>query len=397
MISNFFILIFFLIVFILGLKINHKSGTLPQGVFLFIFVFGLSTLKFSITGLQVDELTYQAYAIIYSNNLDTTLRSFNTSISDGKELYIIILGFLYWVFTPEPYLGFLVNSFFIMLMPAILQNTFINFRIESRPNLITVILLFSPIFIWSIGLTRESISFFLIAVYLYVLSLIYKEKILVAFLIFILLLLVVINFRSLLLPFLLLGFLIFIFNFLLSKSSIILQLKNKLYLKLISLALVVTLVIFAIKFIAQYIQSNFSGAISELASPSFRSYAEYSSSTFNFTFNGYFYNLFRSVIGPYFIEFNNPIIILFALEGLYYFSILVLFIFYLFHINYKRLFFLFFISILPFLIINNFYFTNYGLNSRVKAHMLMMFFPIIYIIFSKTYNIFRESYESIRE
>lgn len=389
----FYLLLFFSIVFLTGFLINYKTQTVQHGVILFFSVLILSVIKYSIFGLQNDESTYHFYAIMYKSQINDFSSFFNTSFPDGKGLYIILLGFLYWIFSSDPYLGFLMNSFLFMTLPRIFYETFVNFKLPVRPNLILCLLIFSPIFVWSIGLSKEPIAFFLITLYLYCLSLVYRKNIFHSLLVFAPLMLMVINFRSLLLPFLLFGFAVFIFNYFIKDSSIF----SKKFSLLAILSLVFSTLltsIFVIIHIYRFIKSNFSGSIDELANPTFNLYVERSSSDFNFSLYGFVFNLPRSMFGPYITEFNNPALVFFAIEGLFYGFIFSLVSLFLFYSNIRQLGYLFLLSIVPFILVNNFYLTNYGLNSRIKAHILLMIFPLIYFVFLRIYQRLEKSYES---
>jgi hypothetical protein len=390
----FYLLIFFSLLFLAGLFINYKTQTVRHGIILFFSVLTLSVIKYSFFGLQDDERTYHLYAMTYKSQISDLPSFFNTSFSDGKELYIILLGFLYWLFLSDPYLGFLINSFFFMTLPSILYKTFINFKLPVKPNVTLCLLIFSPIFLWSLGLSREPIAFFLIVLYLYCLSLLYNNNLRHSLIIFVPLMLVVTNFRSLLFPFLLFGFAIFIVNYFLKDLSLLL--KQTLVLPAILALIILTLVsiLFILIYIYRFIKLNFSGVINELANPTFTLYVERSSSDFNFSLYGFVYNLPRSMFGPYITEFNNPALVFFAIEGLYYGFIFSLVLLFLFYSNNRQLSYLFLLSIIPFILMNNFYITNYGLNSRIKAHILLMIFPLLYFVFLRIYQRLEKSYES---
>ena len=85
-----------------------------------------------------------------------------------------------------------------------------------------------------------------------------------------------------------------------------------------------------------------------------------------------------SLWGPPIWEWRNLPMIIFGLEGLLILVILVNIIFsYHINIKFRKVFFILLSAVLPLWIISTVMLSNYGINSRVRAHYLLFIIPIV--------------------
>jgi hypothetical protein len=92
----------------------------------------------------------------------------------------------------------------------------------------------------------------------------------------------------------------------------------------------------------------------------------------------FIYNLNRSLWGPPIWEWRNLPMIIFGIEGLLILILLVNIII-SYHINkkFRKVFFILLSAILPLWIVSSVILSNYGINSRVRAHYLLFIIPIV--------------------
>jgi hypothetical protein len=236
-----------------------------------------------------------------------------------------------------------------------------------------------PILLWGPGLKREALVFLLISLLLLALSLVYGRKYLVGGMLFLVVLGSFVTTRSSMLAVCgagIIGVALLLAARKLNKSRI----GHSLFARLLPVALVT----FALALIPQAIhsasvvfsQTNLLGlglGIPELSDPGQATAVPSASGEFNSSSGGLLYNFLRTIVGPVPWEVTNLSLLIFWIEGLGYLLLLAGLLHAYFSIRWLRgRILLLVVTGSPLFLAATLLLANYGLNSRIRAHIFLI-------------------------
>jgi hypothetical protein len=380
-------------ILILYVIIIKKTKTLPQVLILFIIQVIISQLVYALFGLVEDEITYHTTGLKLMNSLNAGEGYQNFGVGPGKQSFTYILGTIYFWFGPYPIVGMLVNALIMSSIPPILVMACNNLGFSKIANLTSWIFVFMPSLVfWAPGLRRESLAFAIIALSILAVSLVFKSRFVLPFLLAILLIYAIQITRQpllvILLPGLITSYLLrpkaTLFKYLLDK-------KNRNVNFLIASFLIISHIIFfyfyiEVKISAYPLLSD--DYLREVSNPKFATSVLGVSWETNSSLLGYSYNIFRAFSGPPVWEWNSVSMLIFGLEGVTYFliCIAVIWSFTKFK-NYRKQIIVLLSCSVPLLLLSSLVLANYGINSRVRAHYLIPLLPIVALFFKDFFNL----------
>lgn len=154
-----------------------KFGTLVPSIAMFLVhtVLGLSQLL--VLGLRDDELTYFRLGSQLARGLQIEPGNASSGISDGKESFVWILALLILVWGESAIPGVMANVLFLTFLPTVLVLAGRNFGLISSGRITAwLIALGPPLLVWGAGLKREPLAFLLLALLILALSCLYRER-----------------------------------------------------------------------------------------------------------------------------------------------------------------------------------------------------------------------------
>ena len=365
-------------ILILYVIIIKKTKTLPQVLILFIIQVIISQLVYALFGLVEDEKTYHATGLELMNSLNAVEGYQNFGVGPGKQSFTYILGTIYFWFGPYPIVGMLVNALIMSSIPPILVMACNNLGLSKIANLTSWIFVFMPSLVfWAPGLRRESLAFAIIALSILAVSLAYKSKFTLSFLLILILIYAIQTTRQPLFLVLLPGLLV---SFLLQPKAN--SLKNLLEGKdkitnffIINFLIVLHSIFLYVAILSR--SSMINGYLKEVSNPKFSTSVIGSSWETNSSFLGYLYNTFRAFSGPPVWEWNSISMLIFGIEGITYFLICITVIWsFIKFKNYRKQIIVLLACSIPLLLLSSLVLANYGINSRVRTHYLIPLLPI---------------------
>jgi hypothetical protein len=373
-------------ILILYVIIIKKTKTLPQVLILFIIQVIISQLVYALFGLVEDEITYHTTGLKLMNSLNAGEGYQNFGVGPGKQSFTYILGTIYFWFGPYPIVGMLVNALIMSSIPPILVMACNNLGFSKIANLTSWIFVFMPSLVfWAPGLRRESLAFAIIALSILAVSLVYKSKFILSFLLILILIYVIQTTRQPLLLILLPGLII---SFLVRPKSKLLknllEEKNRNLNFLIASIVIISHLVFIYPYAEVKIPEYgawINGYLREVSSPKFATSVLGASWENNSSPLGYLFNIFRAISGPPVWEWNSVSMLIFGIEGIAYFLICITVIssFIKFK-NYRRQIIVLLFCGVPLLLLSSLVLGNYGINSRVRAHYLIPLLPIVALL-----------------
>lgn len=365
----FVLIVLISLIIITFILITRKYKTTPQTLLLIFSQVTISQVSYGLFGLVEDEKTYHKTGILLMDSLNSGLGFQNFGVSPGKESFTYVLGALYYIVGPLPIAGMIMNVLFMSLIPSILVASCNNFGLPHAAKTTAWVFSLTPsIIFWAAGLRRESLAFLLVALILLALSLFYRSR-------------------------LILGTILTFLNFLMiqyTRTQLVLMLIPSLFLvlllkvridykqniKIIS-SLIFTHALF-IWILLKNLTIEYTGYIQEISNIKYSTSISNVSGDFNSSITGYIYNIYRALTGPPIWEWKSKSMFIFGVEGIYYLVVTIITITMLINKKTQRNQILILVSCsLPLLLASSFLLGNYGINSRVRAHYLIPFLPII--------------------
>lgn len=362
-----------------------RTGTTAQSaVALLVF----STLNFGLFagfGLVDDEATYFRYGATLANSLLTETGEVSSGFTSGKESYVWIIAFLIVLFGQSPLPGLALNVLLMVMLPAIIVTAGRNFGFLSSGALTAwLVVLSPPILLWGQGLTREPLVFFLLGCLLLSFSWITQGRWMMAFAGVLVVGIAMSSTRSSLLAVVTIGTIAFGFLRLLISMN-----QNGLaggwstdrgftVLGLTLVALFLPAVWIGLAVIDSPFWRALGLGIPELSGPEQATAVVGATWTYNSSLGGFSYNLVRSLIGPMPWEVSNLSLAVFAVEGTGYLVFLSAILFGAMSVDRIRGVGLALgATVLPLIVAASLLMANYGLNSRIRAHIFLLLLVLV--------------------
>lgn len=361
-------------------KRTHKQHLLTFGILII-----LSTAFNKFVGLQYDSLTY------FQDSLAYTFQPGYESEELGwrKSLYPRLLSLIYDLFGVNVLIGGFLNSFILCALAVLYSYTNSNFNLLGA-NYYTpwIIFIYPPIVFFGITINRDMISFWIIALSVFGLSIIYKGMKSVGSLLLSISLAFSFLWREFLPLFILIMIFIYFLHSRISRANIKINFKSKIVLLLFS--------IIFIKGIFVLINPSQLGQLQSLmdanSQPTSSTALDFPNIRANLIPFNLLTNYLRSLIGPFYSSWNTIPMITFGVIGLLHLFILLVIGRVLSSVSslnsnvYYVLLLTFFVCTLG----NSITLSNYGLNLRLIMHCYIFILPLythaLHILFSSAIN-----------
>ena len=370
--------------FFVVLIIGHKNDVLLQSVTSFFIQITLASIFFYRFGLYEDAALYSSIgtdiAQYWSRLIPIEFDGFNKR----NQLPLIFISLFYLFFGPYPLLPILFNCFLVALIPAIIASACRNFGLtKSAKSAAWLVIMIPSITLNGPWLRKEAQAFFLISVLILAMSYLYKNQIIRGLLVGIVVVYLFSMIRSQLM---IVGIAGLFSSVYLNPATIsfykIFSEKSKKGIFLVIFAgssLIISPILLYFYRIQGFRNSsgfdNLLKSNSDFSQATANIGASWSVNTNPITF---IYNLFRTLWGPPIWEWRNLSMVIFGLEGLFVLMISFhAFISYYFNKKFRKVFLILFIALMPLWISSSLMLSNYGLNSRIRAHYLLFLIPII--------------------
>lgn len=370
--------------FFIILAIGQKNDVLLQSVTLYFIQITLALIFFYRFSLSEDALLYSSMGTEIAGYW-SRLNPFEfEGFYKSNQLPLTIISLFYLFFGPYPLLPILFNCFLVALIPAVIASACRNFGLTGSAQIAAwLVILIPSITLNGPWLRKEAQAFFLISILILAMSYLYKNQIIRGLLIGIVVIYLFSIIRSQLMT---VGIVGLFSSFFLNPATIsFYKIFSKKLQKRIILVIFVGSSLFFSAFILYFysIQGfrNSSGFdnLLKFNSDSIQATANLGASwSVNTNPITFIYNLFRTLWGPPIWEWRNLSMIIFGLEGLLI-LILSMIIIFSYYINkkFRKVFLILLSAILPMWIASSVLLSNYGLNSRIRAHYLLFIIPIV--------------------
>jgi hypothetical protein len=363
--------------------LSRKTETQKTTLVLLTIQLSISLLRYQQFGLIADENTYHSTGLNLMNSLDNGQGFQNYGVGPGKESFTFILGTIYYILGPYPELGLITNVYLTSLIPSILVLACNNLGLKSIGKLAAWLFVFSPpSLLWATGLRRESLAFLLVSLSVLTISFVYNRRFIPGFILFGITYYGISISRPQILLVLIPG--VFLALFISPKidfKKMFYDSKNLFSNRVMIISLTLIHFIYGYSnFIDPFIKKlpTFNGYLQEISSPRFSTSVLGASWQTNSSPFEYTYNLFRSISGPPFWEWSSISMVVFGIEGIFYFVTFILVAISIKKFNLQRREILILISCsAPLLLASTLLLGNYGINSRIRAHYLIPLIPIL--------------------
>lgn len=362
-----------------------RSGTVVQSSAVLFLQASLSFGSVIFFGLREDEVTYFALAQQTADALKADPFSASAQMTPGKQSFVWVLAILVLLFGPTPLPGLMMNAVFVSALPALLVWAGRNFGLFSSGRFTGWVAAFAPpLILWGPGLKREALVFFLLGLLLVSLSLLYRGRWSAGIVMTLLTLAGILTTRSSLAA--VFGFgagAVLLVRRFQERSrtraeGLIIDNKASTILIASCLTLIPTVLLGIQRTLESPPLSGLGGGISELSDPSQATAVVGASWGFNVSPVGLSFNALRSLVGPMPWEVTNFSLFVFWLEGLAYgvfFSTIL--IAFLWGKQLRGPIFILFCAAIPLVGASTLLLANYGLNSRIRVHIFLLFLPVL--------------------
>ena len=376
--------------FFVVLIIGHKNDVLLQSGTSFFIQITLASIFFYRFGLFEDASLYSSIgtdiAGYWSRLNPIEFEGFNKR----NQLPLTIISLFYLFFGPYPLLPILFNCFLVALIPAFIASACHNFGLMKSAKIAAwFVILIPSITLNGPWLRKEAQAFFLISVLILAMSYLYKNQIIRGMLIGIFVIylfsitrsqLMIVGIGGLFSSFFLNPAIISLYKIFSKKLQ-----KRILLVGFVGSSLIILPIILYFYSIQGFRNSSGFDNLLKFNSDSSQATANLGASwSVNTNPITFIYNLFRTLWGPPIWEWRNLSMVIFGLEGL--FVLIISFhaiISYYFNKKFRKVFLILFITLMPLWISSSLMLSNYGLNSRVRAHYLLFVIPIIAAYFGE--------------
>ena len=361
-------------------------------------------------GLGDDQLTYFNLANNLAIDLQANVPGAAAGISDGKASFVWILAITFLVWGSSPLPGLVLNAVLLSSLPTILVATGRNLRLFTNGKVTAWISVVGPpILLWGPGLKREPLAFLLLALLLLGLSWAFQGRVFRSSAFIVAVSLAIAVTRSTLIS---VAVAVGVMAVSIALHRILFATSNSRQKKVHSLdgriiASVMVASAFLIMPLASRIQQfqNIHGNLIELTEGQATAVPN-SSWDVEDSFLGLleyvlraFYNLGRSIVGPMPWEVVNLPLLVFFLDGAIY-GLLILCVVVLYQsrrdISGKNVVTMLVVAASPLVVANFLYFANYGLTSRVRAHIFVMLLVVVEPVFTDKFGPWWRSYSKLR-
>ena len=359
---------------------GKRSGTRAQSGVALVTYAVINYGLYSVQGLVDDQATYFVFAGDLSDALLDSPATAQSNFTAGKESFVWILALLFVLFGQSALPGLAFNTMLMVTLPAILVWAGRNFGILSRGQVTGwVAVLAPPFLLWGHGLDREPLVFFLLSTMLLSFSLLARRRWCPA-VAGILLVSYALSFSRSSLLMVVAASTVAMVSYSISKAVVSrtswARMPGLTFL-LFAFSSLTAVYLAVLTFSARFFQSSFWNGfgigIPELSSPTQATAIPGATWDQNSSPGGFLYNVVRSLIGPLPWEVTNSSLLFFAVEGLIYmvfFSILVTSI--VASSSVRAVGAWLWISALPLVVASALLLANYGLNSRIRAHIFLL-------------------------
>lgn len=377
---------FGLIGLLLILFFARPLGTQLATIFGFFIQIFLSVGAYLVLGLRDDQLTYYNLANKLALELQVNPLIASAGIVDGKQsfVWLLAIGFLIWGTSPLP--GLAANAVMLSALPTILVAAGRNLKLITSGKLTAWIsILAPPILLWGPGLKREPLVFVLLALLLLGLGWAYQGRAVRSITLVVAVSLAMSVTRSSLLA-VVAVVAVLVVSLLLRRRSSFLMGSGKIRITgtgrriIASMAVGVTFLILPLAFRLPLV-SNIHRDIVELSEGQSTAvpYSAWEVQDSLFGLLEYvvraLYNFVRSIIGPMPWEVVNLPLLIFSLDGAIYvllFTVVAFGYFSKLDARGRGAVKMLVLAALPLVIANFLFLANYGLASRVRAHVFLM-------------------------
>jgi hypothetical protein len=361
-------------------------------------------------GLRDDQLTYFNFANNLAIDLQANVPGAGAGISDGKQSFVWILAITFLVWGSSPLPGLVLNAVMLSSLPSILVATGRNLRLFTNGKVTAWISVVGPpILLWGPGLKREPLAFVLLALLLLGLSWAFQGRVFRSSALIVAVSLAIAVTRSTLIP---VAVAVGVMAVSIALHRILFATGNSRQRKILSLdgRIIASMMVasaFLIMPLAFRIPQvrNVHGNIVELTEGQSTAVPN-SSWDVEDSFLGLleyvlraFYNLGRGIVGPMPWEVVNLPLLVFFLDGAIY-GLLILCVVVLYQsrrdISGKSVVTMLVVAASPLVVANFLYFANYGLTSRVRAHIFVMLLVVFEPVFTDKLGPWWRSYSKLR-
>ena len=369
--------------FFVILAIGRKNGVLIQSVTSYFIQITLASVFFYRFGLYEDASLYSSIGTDIAGHWSRLNPIEFEGFNKRNQLPLTIISLLYLFFGPYPLLPILFNCFLVALIPAAIASACRNFGLTGSAKIAAwLVILIPSITLNGPWLRKEAQAFFLVSILILAMSHLYKNQIMRGLLIAILIIYLISITRSQLVIFgvgLLFSLLASpTLNGLYKSFSSNLQKSILLFVFIGGSLILSPIILFFYRIQAFKTFKAFDGLI-KFNSDSSQATANLGASwSVNTNPVKFVYNLNRTLWGPPIWEWRNLSMIILGLEGFLILILLVNAIFsYKINKKFRKVFFILLSAIFPLWIISTVMLSNYGINSRVRAHYLLFIIPIV--------------------
>jgi hypothetical protein len=369
--------------FFVILAIGRKNGVLLQCVTSYFIQITLASVFFYRFGLYEDASLYSSIATDIAGQWSRLNLFEFEGFNKRNQLPLTIFSLFYLFFGPYPLLPILFNCFLVALIPAVLASACRNFGLTGSAKIAAwLVILIPSITLNGPWLKKEALAFFLISILILAMSYLYKNQIMRGLFIAI----IIISLFSITRSQLVIFSMGLLFSLLLNPTVISLYKsfasnlqKRVLLFSFIGSSTIISPFVLYFYSIQGFKNFNAFDKLIKFNSDSSQATANLGASlSVNTNPIKFIYNLNMSLWGPPIWEWRNLPMIIFGLEGLLILVILVNIIFsYHINIKFRKVFFILLSAVLPLWIISTVMLSNYGINSRVRAHYLLFIIPIV--------------------
>lgn len=365
--------------------IGHKTATALYCAAALITQGLLTFGKYALLGLRNDEVTYFSYASDLSVQLILNPWAASTGFSEGKEAYVWILGFVFVMFGESPIPPLMFGVLCTSLIPTLMVSASRNFGLASSGRVTGWLSVFSPpLVLWLPGLTREAPAFLLLSIIIFSLGQLHRDRWLPGLSILVAATLALSVTRLPLVAVAVAGALTIFVSKLarLRWFSSFLESRHRNWITNVALGagvLAIPIAILMAEFVLERTSLRAIGAgISELSDPGQATAVIGASWDFNSTFPGFAYNVLRVLVGPMAWEITNLSLLFFWVEAVFYTLVLLGFCHAVAILKKSRFpLLLTAVASSPVVVAAALVFANYGLNSRVRAHIYLILFLFV--------------------
>ena len=362
----------------LAVFFGRRSGVLAPTVLVLLSQCALSLIIYDRFGLRGDEIIYDFQAKLFAERLQLGIWDPPTLFVLGRGSYLYFVSLFHVINGGVTAVALLGSSTVVGFIPGLLARSCRNFDIPGAARASAWLVSFSPaLIIWTPGIRRESLVFTLLAFLLLSLSLIFRGKWISGVLLWFVSAIAIYLTRYQLV-------------WLMAAPGVVVAMAMSAVRRrawamslwivpatLIGAGLTLLLSLASIRILSERGFLDLGGRLESLTLTGSTTLVPNVSWTSNLTPQNFAFNSFRSLVGPPFWEWNSFAMVLFGVEGMVYFIVvLAALLTVIFHPEVRLQAVVLVYTVLPLAAINAAYLVVYGLNSRLRAHYVIFLLPL---------------------